>query len=195
MIKYVSCVIALLVLSSNIAWTCGKERWPVKVLTDKDRAQIHKTAKNERVSVLGGLHGPPNTDRTSANGNNHRLGAPEETTYRVSALLLGYRKESDGDFHLVLQDPNDANATMIAEIPDPQCVQDSTLATQLGNFRQQLVAKFGAPGKKTKRLPNPVPITLRGIGFFDVDHGTEQDGKAPNNLELHPVIGMSLTQF
>ena len=30
-----------------------------------------------------------------------------------------------------------------------------------------------------------------GIGFFDVDHGTEQDGKAPNNLELHPVIGMS----
>jgi hypothetical protein len=106
--------------------------------------------------------------------------------------LLGYRKESDGDFHLVLQDPNNANATMIAEIPDPLCVQDQTLATHVGSFRQRLVAKFGAPGKKTKRLPHPVPITLRGIGFFDVDHGTEQDGKAPNNLELHPVIGMSL---
>ena len=94
----------------------------------------------------------------------------------------------------VLQDPDDANATMIAEIPDPQCVEDQTLATHVGNFRQRLVAKFGAPGKNTKRLPRPVPITLRGIGFFDVDHGTEQDGRAPNNLELHPVIGISLNQ-
>src|SRR5690242_10034827 len=104
MIKYVSGVITLLVLSSNIADACGKERWPVKVLADKDRAQIHKTPKIERVSVLGGLDGPPNSDRTSENGKNHRLAAPEETTYRVNALLLGYRKESDGDFHLVLQD-------------------------------------------------------------------------------------------
>jgi len=193
MLKYTSCVVVLLVLSSIAASACSKERWPVKVLTDQDRAQIHKTAKNEQVSVLGGLDGPRNSERTSANAKDHRLGVPEETTYRVRALLLGYRKEADGDFHLVLQDPDDTNATMIAEIADPQCVQDQTLATQVGNFRQRLVAKFGAPGKRTKRLPHPVPITLRGIGFFDVEHGTEQDGKAPNNLELHPVIGMSIS--
>src|SRR5262249_20083280 len=41
-----------------------------------------------------------------------------------------------------------------------------------------------------KRLAHPAQITLRGIGFFDVEHGTEQDGKAPNNIELHPVIAL-----
>jgi hypothetical protein len=193
MLKYTTFVIPLFVLSSISASACGKERWPVKVLTDDDRSLIQQTPKKETVSVLAGLDGPANSERTSANAKTHRLAPPEETTYRVQAILLGYRKESDGDFHLVLQDQNDANATMIAEIPDPQCVQDQTLATHLGNFRKKLVTRFGAPGKKTKRLPHPVPITIRGIGFFDVDHGTEQDGKAPNNLELHPVIGMSLS--
>ena len=95
---------------------------------------------------------------------------------------------------MVFQDPSDQNATMIAEIPDPQCVNDSKLATHLDNFRQALVARFGAPGKNTKRLAHPARITLRGIGFFDIEHATEQDGKAPNSIELHPVIGMSLRQ-
>src|SRR5690349_2328340 len=99
-------VIALIVIAFNSALACGKERWPVKVLTDKDHAQVHKTPKNQTVRVLSGLDGPPNSERTAAKAKTHRLGVPEETTYRVRALLLGYRKESDGDFHLVLQDPD-----------------------------------------------------------------------------------------
>jgi hypothetical protein len=39
-----------------------------------------------------------------------------DATTTTEAVLLGYRKEGDGDFHLVLQGPNDGNATMIAEI-------------------------------------------------------------------------------
>jgi hypothetical protein len=73
-------------------------------------------------------------------------------------------------------------------------VNDAKLATHLDNFRQALVARFGTPGKKTKRLAHPAKITLHGIGFFDIEHATEQDGKAPNNIELHPVIGRSLKQ-
>jgi hypothetical protein len=94
-------------------------------------------------------------------------------------------------FHLVLKDPN-GDATMIAEIPDPGCITDPTLSKHADNFRQALVAKFGKPGTKTKRLAHPAKITLRGIGFFDIEHATEQDGKAPNNLESHPVLGLSL---
>jgi hypothetical protein len=106
--------------------------------------------------------------------------------------LLGYRHEKDGDFHLVLQDPN-SDATIIAEIPDPACVDDTDLADKLTSFRQALVDQFGAPGKKTVRLDDPPTITIRGVGFFDIHHSTDQDGVAPNNFELHPVLGLALS--
>jgi hypothetical protein len=192
--RHLAAVVCVILAISIAANACGQERWPVKVLTDKDRHMIAKTPKSATVTFLGGLNAPPNDERTAANAKTHRIADPEKTTYSVKAILLGYRKEGDGDFHLVLQDPNDQNATMIAEIPDPQCVNDPTLASHLDKFRQALVARFGAPGKKTKRLAHPARITLRGIGFFDIAHATEQDGKAPNNIELHPVIGMSLGQ-
>jgi hypothetical protein len=31
-------------------------------------------------------------------------------------------------------------------------------------------------------------VVVRGIGFFDYFHG--QTGMAPNDLELHPVVGL-----
>jgi len=188
-----ACLIALIVstlVSSSLA--CGKERWAVKVLTDKDKHEIERTAKVMTVADLAGIDGPSNADRRGDNATDHRIADQEKTTYKVTALLLGYRKETDGDFHLVLKDLS-SDATMIAEIPDPQCIKDSALSAKADQFRQALVSKFGAPGKKTKRFTHPAKITLRGIGFFDIVHPTEQDGAAPNNLELHPVLGIALS--
>ena len=186
-------IVALFVLAVSVsAFACGKERWPVKVLSDPDNHLIIRTVKPMTVAELAALDGPPNDQRTAKNAVNHRLGTPEETTYRVTALLLGYRKEQDGDFHLVLKDPK-SDATMIAEIPDPRCITDPTLSKHADSFRKALVAKFGTPGKKTKRFPTPARIVVRGIGFFDIKHPTEQDGAAPNNLEIHPVLGLSLS--
>jgi len=184
--------LSVLLLCSTMALACGKERWAVKVLKDADRGQIARAAKVQTVAELAALDGPPNADRTAPTATAHRIAPPEKTTYKVTAMLLGYRKEADGDFHLVLKDLN-SDATMIAEIPDPACLADQALATNAGNFRNTLVAKFGQPGKKTKRLAHPAKITIRGVGFFDVVHATEQDGAAPNNLEVHPVLGMSLS--
>ncbi len=81
---------------------------------------------------------------------------------------------------------------MIAEIPASDCVSDQAFGTKLQKMRDALVARFGTPGDHTKRLPHPVPITIRGIGFFDITHPTPQDGVAPNGIELHPVLGISL---
>jgi hypothetical protein len=33
--------------------------------------------------------------------------------------------------------------------------------------------------------------TITGVGFWDVEHGTPQKGRAPNDLELHPVLKFS----
>jgi hypothetical protein len=30
--------------------------------------------------------------------------------------------------------------------------------------------------------------TIRGVGFFDLLHGTSQHGVAPNEVELHPAL-------
>jgi hypothetical protein len=142
------------------------------------------------VGDLAALDSPSDQDCRSDEASEHRIADPEKTTYKVTAILLGYRKEKDGDFHLVLQDP-DSNATIIAEIPDPACVDDSDLADKLTSFRQALIDQFGSPGKKTIRLDDPPTIVIRGVGFFDIKHPSEQGGVAPNNFELHPVWGLS----
>jgi hypothetical protein len=51
-------------------------------------------------------------ERRSDEAADHRIADPEKTTYKVTAILLAYRKEKDGDFHLALQDPN-SKATII----------------------------------------------------------------------------------
>ena len=162
----------------------------MKVLTDSDGGKIIQTPQTATVTDLGKSPDPP--DQKRIDNDKTRIQPQEITTYRVNALLLGYRLEADEDFHLVLADPGDATKTMIAELPAPNCVQDSAFAKQLQNMRNALVQRFGAPGQRTKRLPRPVPITLRGVGFFDVRHPTPQDGVAPNGFELHPVLGMAL---
>jgi hypothetical protein len=108
----------------------------------------------------------------------------------VKALLLGYHREKDEDFHLVLADPDHPNRTMIAEIPAPDCVKDASFGKVLQDMRDSLVHAYGSPGPRTARLPQPVPILIRGEGFYDFRHG--QDGVAPNAIELHPVLGLKL---
>jgi hypothetical protein len=169
---------------------CGTERWAVKTLTDDSVGDINHTPESASVTELGQKDAP--SQQSLHQDGDSRFGPVETTTYRVKALLLGYRSEEDEDFHLVLADPDTPDNTMIAEIPASGCVNDEAFGEKLQNMRDALVSRFGEPGPHTKRLPHPVPITLRGIGFFDIKHSTPQDGVAPNGIELHPVLGMRL---
>lgn len=110
---------------------------------------------------------------------------PEERqTYTVSAVLMGFKRETDGDYHLVLADPVDRRKTMIAEIPSAACApkkyaQQFTAASRFVDGLSKAVPKF-------KRLAKPVPVSVTGVFFFDFIHG--QTGVAPNGAELHPVL-------
>jgi hypothetical protein len=91
--------------------------------------------------------------------------------------------ESDSDYHLVLTDST--GATMVAEIPAPQCIQGvSPWAAQIAAARRIADGQYAHPGSFT--------ATLVGIGFFDSPHG--QTGDAPNAIELHPTIGICVGQ-
>ena len=106
--------------------------------------------------------------------------------FAVNAILLRWAMEDDNDLHLVLQDPNDASATMVAEIPNPACssVAPSPEADLFAAARATVIAKLGATSKTFRDVNMPVQIV--GIAFFDkTAHG---GGHAPNGIELHPVL-------
>jgi hypothetical protein len=136
---------------------------------------------------------------------------PDEThVYRVQARLAKWKHESDGDYHLVLTDDTlsygDEGAnppvpptghSFIGEMPDPNCLSGSD-----GSFGSQTPFADGmisARQAMEQRFPNPdqsgawndgagAPVEITGIGFFDRPH--KQAGRAPNNIEIHPILSI-----
>jgi hypothetical protein len=163
---------------------CGTERWAIKTLTDPQRMKVLLAPVASSVRELRLLpkpmHLPPD----------HRLGPAEFTVYRVRAVVLGWKREGDRDFHIVIADSADPAVTMIVEVVDPGCAAtdlDSAWA-QIVRIRGSVQARLGTPRAAFRRFDPPVPATVTGVGFFDVLHG--QTGVAPNGVELHPVLEM-----
>ncbi len=115
--------------------------------------------------------------------------ASERTTFRVRASLVEMKLEDDSDIHLVIADPSDSRATMIAELPNPSCTAGASLKARakMRQARKAFVAACGSPSTSFKRLSGTA--TISGVGFFDQIHG--QKGVAPNGIELHPVVGFT----
>jgi hypothetical protein len=160
---------------------CGVERTPVKTMRDPAAKQVNlRTPKKATVTQLRAL--PVPTKIT----NNLPRQESEKETYTVSAWLIGYKHESDSDFHLVISEVGDAKKTMIAEMPDPKCAP--LFRTALKRERDTLLAMGHGAGSKLYRFPKPVIVQLVGVLFFDKTHG--QTGVAPNGVELHPLLSL-----
>ena len=157
---------------------CGYERWAVKTLTDPAASQVNLAPKPATVEELTALPVPDGFGRDA-----ERL-EPEFHVYTVTATLMEFKEEPDSDIHLVIV--GESGQPMIAEIPDPECVQGSRVLPQIARARGQFVQRFGQPSRTWDRVDAPIRVT--GVLFFDVDHG--QSGVAPNAVELHPVIGI-----
>ncbi|MGH6656516.1 MAG: hypothetical protein ACRDVE_15080, partial [Actinocrinis sp.] len=157
--------------------SCGVERWSVKTGTDADRALINlNSTTNTTIASLASLPAP------SSLPSNNRVQPTETTVFRVQATLTEYKLEADSDYHLVLSDGS--GHTMIAEIPDPNCVgSTSPLASSVTKARGEFDAKYTV---STSFKTANVPVTVTGVGFFDFAHG--QTGVAPNAIELHSVL-------
>jgi hypothetical protein len=128
--------------------TPGVERWPVKTGTDATVGQVDQSViVPSTVRELGSLPRPagllPATAPSPAYQS--KRAAPVETTvWQVTAMVTALKLESDGDYHLVLQDTS--GAEMVAEIPLPQ---NAFIATTSPFFpwvkaaRAAVDAKFG----------------------------------------------------
>lgn len=157
--------------------SCGVERWAVKTGTDPDASLVNLNQPvSTTISYLDSLPAPSTLPSDS------RIQPTETTAYEVNATLVEYKLETDSDYHLVLKDSQ--GNTMIAEIPDPACVgSGSPFAAGIQNARSEFDARYSAT---TSFQTANIPVQVKGVGFFDFNHG--QTGVAPNAVELHPVV-------
>ena len=176
-------IIGLVLSAVAPASACGRERWSAKVLADG--TTISASAFSTSVDALRALPRPYDVSGFDA----PRVPA-ERRLYRVDAELLGFKLESDGDIHLVIAQPGNRARTMIAEIPDQNCMDGApaVYVRDVEQARLQFVKSYGIPPVRTFRLAYR-PITLTGPAFFDFLHG--QDGLAPTGIEIHPVLAVN----
>lgn len=152
---------------------CGVDRWPVKTLADRDSGKVDYSPVESTISKLGAISIPEIPYPAD-----QRIAPHELRVYRVVAIVDQILSESDLDWHLVLRDPNEADATLIAEIPSPDCAATPAHAKLYAAARDSL-----------RKVPRKGVVTIEGVGFFDFIHN--QRGRARNSFELHPVLRIS----
>jgi hypothetical protein len=177
---------AALLLFAQLSAQCGKERWAVKTLTDKDTSLIDfEHPLKSTVSEQCGLPKPAKVGKTMPRQ------ALEMKVYVIDCFILDYKKEEDHDIHLVLKDLH-TGQTMVAELAGPDCpeLRNSPWYPQMKAAYDFFVSHIRKPTTKFKTLNPPVKARVTGVGFFDFIHG--QRGMAPNGREIHPVLRIEL---
>lgn len=149
---------------------CGVERWPVKMLADRDSAAVDRTPQEATVTSLGAIPIPE-----IPYPNDRRIAPHELRVYRVRGTLGYISTQDDQDWHIVLHDLERPRATIIVEIPAPECAATPTHA-----------ALYAAARDSLRRVPRGERVVVEGVGFFDFIHN--QRGRARNGFELHPLL-------
>ena len=163
-----------------LSGSCGVERWAVKTGTDAAASQVNMTAQD---TTIANLRAQPVPSGLGSNSGRF-TGTAETQLYRLSNVTLTqYKLETDSDYHLVVADST--GTTMIVEIPAPSCVSGGPWASSITAARAAMDAKF-TPSSSFQTAN--VPVTITGVGFFDLLHG--QTGVAPNGIELHAVLSI-----
>jgi hypothetical protein len=163
---------------------CGEERWAVKTLSDRRARRVDFDPQTTSVRAL--RRKPKPTIGTDT----PRQPGVEMTTYRVRASLVEFKEEDDHDIHLVIAQRHHPAKTMIVEFPEPRCngARDSIKKRAMARARDRLTSACGDPPSPSSDFAElGGTATIKGVGFFDIYHG--QRGVAPNEIELHPVLG------
>src|ERR1700758_4970373 len=156
----------------------GTERWSVKVLVDPAVNTINFTPISTNVASLVNIVTPtPSTTMP-------RYAGVEDKTYKVVCHITIKKVETDNDYHLVL---SDGTNTLIGEIPDPTCsaASSSAYVNDYIAARNFIDSHIASGNVSSVNIGN---VEVYGVAFVDPPHG--QTGAAPNNLEIHPILGI-----
>jgi hypothetical protein len=127
---------------------CGVERLPVKVASDPDAGLI--SAGSVIPTTILGMR---SLSTVRPLPQDRRVSPVETTIYSVTATLIEYKLEDDGDYYLVLSD--EAGRTIIAEIPSPACLAGSRFAFDITSSRHTFEGRLpAAAGFRQVRIPS-----------------------------------------
>jgi len=116
-------------LSASLALACGKERWSVKTVTDKEAAKVQEAPTPGTINQLRQIAAPINPNLRP----DSRYSPTELTTYEVTGYITLIKAEADQDYHIVLAD--DAGRTMIVESTHPDCALKSRFKSEIDQVR------------------------------------------------------------
>ena len=118
----------------------------------------------------------------------------------VTGFLYATKKETDNDFHLLIGDnPNGGDGRFMTAEVSGLPVPASAETPQFQHVRDEYKEFFRdtgqqLPGSSYRIFPDPVPVTITGPIFFDVDHEIGQvhsRNAAPETVwEIHPVTDL-----
>jgi hypothetical protein len=170
------------ILSVSAYSQCGKERWDVKTLADPEVADIVKTPELTSVANLR------KEKVKKITGDNSRQGI-EFKTFELLCYIKFYFKEDDKDYHVVICDQLNKKLTMIAEVPDPDNCPEvpKKFADEFRKIRKFLEDHKTKNDNKGRHLiDSKILFRITGVAFIDFPHN--QTGRAPNSIEIHPIL-------
>ena len=154
----------------------GEERWSIKVMEDASSDFINETPRDTTIAEL--LQINTKTGANKYQETKPRMGI-ESQVYRIRhCFITKVLIENDNDLHLVIEDGK--KHTLIAEIPDPKC-QDAKNSAFINSFIETRQTMLQYANNYRHYM-----FTITGVLFVDKSHG--QTGKAPNNIEIHPIL-------
>ncbi|MDR3633198.1 MAG: hypothetical protein P4L84_05125 [Isosphaeraceae bacterium] len=124
--------------------------------------------------------------------------AEEERNVTVTAFLFAVKSESDHDFHLILGTDTDASAAdyMNAEVSGLPDTGPSRAA--LRSVRDKFKSQFAGAhiGTSYHHFDPPIPVTISGSLFYDIDHAPGVVGPAgqrpKTSWEVHPITDIEI---
>jgi len=171
----------------------GSNRWDVKTLSDLSGPNAPKLKRNAERRMIHYLvtqeHGP-------IGKHTPRLPGVERTKYMLTDVaLIEAKVEDDQDVHLAIRDAQgEPTDHMIVEFPNVACNvgAPTRYKNEIAQARADVVdltreCRTGF-NKGWAQFRQGTTATIRGVGFFDLVHGSNLHGVAENEVELHPVL-------
>jgi hypothetical protein len=173
----------------------GSNRWDVKTLGDL-RAAGAQAPKLKRNAERRTIHYLVTQEHGPIGKHTPRLPGVERVKYVLKDVALVEAKvEEDQDVHLAIRDDQGETVDhMIVEFPNVACnvTAPTRYKNEIAQARADVVdltrdCRTGFKKGWAQFRPR-ITATIRGVGFFDLVHGSELHGVAANEVELHPVL-------
>jgi len=161
---------------------CGIERWFVKTLADDDASRVDPAVVTPiSIQDLNGFAG-------HCGSLPDRRTFPEEfRVFEVVGRITYVAHEVDRDYHIAIEDPAAPGFSVVTELADTLCqgaVRSPHLTTLMG--AQAMFSTL--VGSRSPTALVGTTVRLKGVGFYDFDHG--QRGRSRNCIELHPILAI-----